>query len=81
MAQVSTYLNFPGNTEKAFNFYRKVFRTDFIGNISRFKDVPPADAMPPLSEADGNLVMNIALPILGGHILMGTDAIESNFSV
>jgi PhnB protein len=54
-----------------------VFRTDFIGNISRFKDVPPADAMPPLSEADGNLVMNIALPILGGHILMGADAIES----
>lgn len=77
MAQVSTYLNFPKQTEEAFNFYKSVFGTEFIGNISRFGDVPPSDDMPPIAEADKNLVMNVALPILGGHVLMGTDAPES----
>jgi PhnB protein len=78
MATVSTYLNFPHNTEEAFNFYKSVFKTDFMGKgIMRFKDVPPADGMPPLSEADKNLVMHVSLPILGGHVLMGTDAPES----
>jgi PhnB protein len=33
--------------------------------------------MPPLPEADRNLVMHVVLPILGGHNLMGTDAPES----
>jgi PhnB protein len=77
MARVSTYLNFPRNTEEAFNFYRSVFGGEFEGGISRFSDVPPAEGMPFLPEADRNLVMHIALPILGGHMLMGTDAPES----
>ena len=77
MAQVSTYLNFSNQTEEAFNFYRTVFNTDFIGGIARFGDIPPTENMPPLAEADKNLVMNVALPILGGHVLMGTDAPES----
>ena len=33
--------------------------------------------MPPMAEADKNLVMHVVLPILGGHCLMGTDAPES----
>jgi len=33
--------------------------------------------MPPLAKEDKNLIMHIELPILGGHILMGTDAPES----
>lgn len=33
--------------------------------------------MPPISDADKNLVMHVALPILGGVMLMGTDAPES----
>lgn len=77
MAKVSTYLNFPRNTEEAFNFYRKVFGGEFTGGISRFRDIPPSDNMPPLPEADRNLVMHVVLPILGGHNLMGTDAPES----
>ncbi|MEQ9468428.1 MAG: VOC family protein [Ekhidna sp.] len=77
MASVSTYLNFNRNTEEAFNFYRQVFQTEFIGHISRMGDVPPQEGMPPLPEADKNLVMHVMLPTLGGHMLMGTDALES----
>ena len=77
MARTSTYLNFARNTEEAFNFYRSVFGNDFIGEISRFGDIPPAEDMPPLPEEDKNLIMHVALPILGGHVLMGTDAPES----
>lgn len=83
MARVSTYLNFPRNTEEAFNFYKNVFGGNFMGEIARFNSVPPQDGAPPMAEADKNLVMHVALPILGGaHVLMGTDAPESmGFSV
>ena len=78
MARTSTYLNFPRNTEEAFNFYKSVFGTEFGGNgIARLKDIPPAPDMPPLAEGDKNLVMHIELPIVGGHMLMGTDAPET----
>ena len=78
MARVNTYLNFPNNTEEAFNFYKSVFGGEFGGGrIARFSDVPPMEGMPPLPEADKNLVMHIELPIVGGHVLMGTDAPES----
>jgi len=77
MAHVSTYLNFPRSTEQAFQFYKSVFRSDFTGPILRFKDIPPDPNSPPLEEADKNLVMHVELPILGGHVLMGTDAPES----
>jgi PhnB protein len=78
MATVSTYLNFPRQTEEAFNFYRSVFGTAFAGEgIMRFKDVPQTVEMPPLPEADKNLVMHVSLPILGGFLLMGSDAPES----
>ena len=78
MARVSTYLNFPRNTEEAFNFYQSVFGVEFTGGgIARFRDIPPQEGMPPLAEEDKNLVMHIELPILGGHLLMGTDAPQS----
>lgn len=77
MSYVSTYLNFNGNTEEAFNFYKSVFGTEFDGGISRFGDMPSNDQQPPLTEADKNLVMHVSLPITGGHNLMGTDATES----
>ena len=51
---------------------------EFSGEgVTRFKDIQPAEGMPPIAEADKNLVMHIELPILGGHVLMGTDAPES----
>lgn len=73
-ARVSTYLNFPGNTEEAFTFYRSVFQTDFVGGIQRFSDVPPNAEQPPMSDEMQKMVLHVELPILGGHILMGTDA-------
>jgi PhnB protein len=77
MARVSTYLNFARNTEEVFEFYKSVFGGEFDGGINRFSSVPQTDGMPPMKEEDKNLVMHVALPILGGHVLMGTDAPES----
>ena len=78
MAKVGTYLNFSRNTEEVFNFYKSVFGGEFSSvGITRFSDIPPMEGMPPLAEEDKNLVMHIELPILGGHLLMGTDAPES----
>ena len=82
MARVSTYLNFPRNTEEAFNFYKSVFGGEFHGHVARFGEVPPQDGGQPMAEEDKNLIMHIELQILGGHSLMGTDAPESmGFSV
>ena len=77
MARTSTYLNFPRNTDAAFNFYKSVFGGDFAGGVARFGDMPAQEGAPPLAESDNNLIMHIELPILGGHVLMGTDAPES----
>lgn len=77
MAKVSTYLNFARETEEAFNFYKQVFNTDFVGGIMRFGDVPPQPGAPELPEEDKNLVMHCMLPIIGEHFLMGSDAPES----
>ena len=73
-ARTSSYLNFPGNTEEAFEFYRTVFKTEFNGGIHRFGDIPPSEDHPPVDEAVKRMVLHIELPILGGHMLMGTDA-------
>jgi PhnB protein len=77
MARTSTYLNFARSTEEAFNFYKSVFGTEFIGGIARFGDIPAQEGQPAMSDDDKQLVMNVQLPILGGHLLMGTDAPES----
>lgn len=77
MARVSTYLNFPRTTEEAFLFYKSVFGGEFSAPIARFQDIPASPDQAPLAEADKNLVMHVELPILAGHVLMGTDAPES----
>jgi PhnB protein len=77
MARVSTYLNFTRTAEEAFLFYKSVFKTEFEGPVMRFKDGPPCPGQPPQPEADAKLIMHVALPILGGHVLMGTDAPET----
>lgn len=75
MAQINPYLNFNGNTEEAFNFYKSVFGGDFMGGqIMRYKDMPGADEMP---EADRDKVMHVGLEIGDGSYLMGTDTLES----
>ena len=78
MSKVSTYFNFSRSTEEAFNFYKSVFGGEFGGGgIARFGDMPPQEGMPSMAEEDKNLIMHIELPILGGHVLMGTDAPDS----
>ncbi|MBC8068385.1 MAG: VOC family protein [Deltaproteobacteria bacterium] len=72
MASVSTYLNFEASTERAFEFYKSVFGTEYAGPIHRIKDLPPKPGQT-LTEEQGNRIMHMALPILGGHLLMGTD--------
>lgn len=70
MATTNTYLNFNGNCEEAFNFYRSVFGGDF-GYIGRFGDMPEDENFK-VPEADKKKVMHISLPI-GSSILMGSD--------
>lgn len=74
MATINPYLTFDGNTEEAFNFYRSVFGGEFMGEISRFKDMPGSEN---LSPQDGGKVMHVALLIGKGTTLMASDAIES----
>lgn len=74
MATLNTYLNFLGNTEEVFNFYKSVFGGEF-SNIQRFSDIPEmADQLP---EEDKNKIMHVSLPVGKNSVLMGTDALES----
>ncbi|HUI04743.1 MAG TPA: VOC family protein [Acidimicrobiales bacterium] len=77
MSRVSTYLNFMGTTEEAFTFYRGVFGTEFAGPVVRMGDMPGGPGGTPLPEAEKALVAHVELPILAGHVLMGTDILES----
>ena len=74
MKSINPYLNFPGNTEEAFNFYKKVFGGDFAGGVFRFNDTPDSDK---LSEGDRQKVMHVALPMGKDNMIMATDALES----
>ena len=73
MPSLNPYLNFNGNTEEAFNFYKSIFGGEFAA-LQRFKDTPEADKMPP---GDRDKLMHVALPVGKGNIIMGTDALES----
>ena len=75
MFTLNPYVNFPGNTEEAFTFYRSVFGGEFV-MLQRFKDVPDLPNADKMSADDLNKVMHVALPV-GSALLMGTDALES----
>lgn len=77
MSKVAIYLNFQGQTEKAFNFYKTVFGTEFSAPIMRIGDMPADPNGPKLTESELQYVMHVALPIVGGTEIMGTDMIES----
>lgn len=70
MATVNTYLNFNGNCEEAFDFYKSVFGGEFI-YIGKFGDMPAADGFS-VPETDKNKIMHVSLAI-GNTILMGSD--------
>src|ERR1041385_8919301 len=70
---INPYLTFNGNCEEAFNFYKSVFGGDFP-YIGRFKDMPPMEGQPAMSEQAGNMIMHVSLPIGNGTVLMGSDS-------
>ena len=68
---VNIYLNFLGNCEEAFNFYKSVFGGEFP-YVGRFGEMPPGEG-PPLPEEAKNKIMHISLPISKETMLMGSD--------
>jgi len=73
MVTINPYINFNGNAEEAFNFYKSVFGGEF-GKIVRFKDLESPEFSVPENEA--NKIMRIVLPI-GGNTLIANDVPES----
>jgi PhnB protein len=71
MATVNAYINFQGNCEEAFNYYKTVFGSEFT-MLNRFSEMPPQDGME-LSEADMNKIMHVSMPISDETMLMGSD--------
>lgn len=74
MTKLNTYLNFKGNTEEAFDFYKSVFGGEF-SNITRYKDLPMEGMTIP--EADQNKIMHVSLPISEDSVLMASDVLPS----
>ena len=72
MATINPYINFNGNAEEAFNFYKSVFGGEF-GKITRFKDIASADF--PVAESEAEKIMRIVLPI-GNSMLIANDVPE-----
>lgn len=73
MALINPHINFNGNAEEAFNFYKSVFAGEF-SQIIRLRDIASPEF--PVAENDANKIMHIALPI-GKNSLMGNDVPES----
>ena len=73
MATVNPYINFNGNAEEAFTFYKSVFGGEFR-EIVRFKDISSAEF--PIPESEANKIMRIVLPI-GTNVLIANDVPES----
>ncbi len=71
MATVNPYINFQGNCEVAFNYYKSVFGGEFL-MMNRFSEMPPQEGME-LSAADMNKIMHVSLPISKETLLMGSD--------
>lgn len=71
VSAVNPYLNFQGNTQQAFDFYRSVFGGDFAGVI-RYGDFPGGMGV---AESDRDKLAHIALPLGKGNVLMGTDVV------
>ena len=74
MAKMNPYLNFDGQAEEAFTFYKSVFGTEFEGPIHRIGDTPGLEG---ITEEEKKRVMHVSLPIGGGDVLMASDTIPS----
>ncbi len=74
MTVVNVYLNFKGNCEEAFTFYKSVLGGEFP-YVGRYNEMPPQEGMPPMSKEDGEKIMHISLPISKETALMGSDMV------
>ncbi len=74
MTKVNAYLNFAGNAEEAFDFYKKVFGGEFSSAV-RFKDFPIEGVTVP--KEDEEKMMHISLPLGGDYVLMASDSLEA----
>lgn len=68
MTTLNPWINFNGNAEEAFNFYKLVFGGEF-STVTRFKDVPGSGVEGP----EGDKLMKIVLPVGTGGMLIGND--------
>lgn len=73
MASINIYLNFPGSTEEAFQFYRSIFGGEF-SFLQRYGEIPDGDKLP---SEDQQKIMHISLPVGNHSILMGSDSLKS----
>ena len=73
MAQINPHINFNGNAEEAFTFYKSVFGGEFA-KIIRFKYISSPEF--PVTEKEANKIMHISLPV-GKNVLMANDVPES----
>jgi PhnB protein len=73
MTTLNPWINFNGNAEEAFNFYKSVFGGDFA-KVTRFKDLAGPEFQ--IAEKEADKIMMIALPIGNGNILIGNDVPE-----
>ena len=74
MALINPHINFNGNAEEAFTFYKSVFGGEFA-KIIRFKDLASPEF--PIAEKEENKIMHIALPIGKSNMLLANDVPES----
>jgi PhnB protein len=73
MTIINPWINFNGNAEEAFTLYKSIFGGEFT-NVIRLKDLASPEF--PVSESDANKIMQIVLPLGGGHMLIGNDVPE-----
>jgi PhnB protein len=73
MATINPWINFNGNAEEAFTFYKSVFGGEFA-KVVRFKDIASDEF--PVAEKEANKIMHIALPIGAGSVLIANDVPE-----
>jgi len=73
MAIINPHVNFNGNAEEAFMFYKSVFGGEFT-KILRLKDLASSEF--PVAKKDENKIMYISLPIGKHNFLIANDVPE-----
>jgi PhnB protein len=69
---VNPYINFNGNCEEAFTFYKSVFGGEFP-YVGRYSDMPPMESGKEMAPEDANKIMHMSLPLGNGSMLLGSD--------